>query len=311
MARLKGFLLSRLPRRVVLLFSGLRFSLSGENLELRRRVLNNERHLRMVSKRMLLQYAHLSATPVFQSINDYEAAVYSQNGEDGILLHVFSLIDCHNHRFVEFGVGDGVQCNTANLSLNFGWHGLLMEADGASVHKAQQFYGRMLGPDGRVKIRQARVTAENINTILAEEQIQGEIDLLSIDIDGNDYWVWQAISSIRPRVVVIEYNASFGPRRAIVTKYLENFDARSHHQSGYYHGASLAALDKLAREKGYNLIGCESAGVNAFFVREDLLGEKLQPLTPEEAYFPHYFRTRQMTVDEQWQMIATMPFHEV
>ncbi|MFW6069088.1 MAG: hypothetical protein ACOC9E_05850, partial [Chloroflexota bacterium] len=98
---------------------------------------------------------------------------------------------------------------------------------------------------------------------------------------------------------------------AIVTEYVEDFDVRSRHYSGFYHGASLAALNKLAREKGYRLVGCESAGVNAFFVREDLLGPKLQPLTPEEAYFPHFFRSRSMPVDQQWRMIATLPFREV
>lgn len=311
MANSKQILLKYLPRRLVLFIAAARFSLSGENLALRRRVSNNERHLRMVSKRMLQQYAHLSATPQTQSLNDFEAAVYSQNGEDGILLHLFSLIGCHDHRFVEFGVGDGVQCNTANLSLNFGWRGLLMEADSAELQKAQRFYRRMLGPEGQVKIREARVTAENINSLLAQEDIQGELDLLSIDIDGNDYWVWQAISSIQPRIVVIEYNASFGPHRAIVTEYSESFAARSLHHSGFYHGASLAALNKLAGDKGYLLAGCESAGVDAFFVRKDVAGDKLAPLLPEEAYYPHYFRTQMMTVDEQWQLIAAMPFHEV
>lgn len=307
----KRILLRLLPWRLVQVIAGLKFSLSGENLLLRRRILNNERHLRMLSKRMLQQYAHLSAAPRVQSLNDYEAAVYSQNGEDGILLHLFSFIGCHNYRFVEFGVGDGVQCNTANLSLNFGWRGLLLEADGAKALKAQQYYRRMLGPDGNVKVRQTRVTTDNINRILEEENIQGEIDLLSIDIDGNDYWVWQAISSIQPRVAILEYNASLGPRRAIVVEYLEEIDARARHPSGFYHGASLTALEKLGREKGYVLVGCESAGVNAFFVRQELVTDKLQPLTPEEAYFPHYFRTRHMTVDEQWQRVAAMPFHEV
>lgn len=312
MTRLKRLLLKYLPRGIIVPFSGLKFALSGENLRLQRSMANNERRLRMLSKQLLQQYRHLSADPPAKvSINDFEVAVYSQNGEDGILLHLFSVVGCSEHNFVEFGVGDGTQCNTANLSLNFGWQGLLIEHDLQAAHRARRFYHSKLGPQGKVTVRHDTVTAENIDQILGEERLQGEIGLLSIDIDGNDYWVWRAISSIQPRIVVIEYNASLGPRRAIVSEYSDDFDARAKHSSGFYHGASLAALHKLGGEKGYILVGCESAGVNAFFVRQDLAAEKLQPVTPEEAYFPHFHRTRQMTVHEQWRLVADMPFQEV
>jgi hypothetical protein len=306
-SRLKRRLLAVLPRPLTLLLSGMKFALTGKNLRLNRRVMQSEGHQRMLALRLIAGYEHLRATPKPASINDHELSVYSQNGEDGILVHLFSTIGVHDHRFVEFGVGDGVQCNTANLSINFGWQGLLIEGDRRQAGNAARYYRRRASMAERVKVRNEMVTAENIDHILAEERIQGEIDLLSIDIDGNDYWVWRAISTIRPRVVIIEYNASFGKERAVVVPYEPSAVHRWLHPSGYYHGASLAALNRLATEKGYALVGCESAGVNAFFVRRDLLTEALETPTPEEAYFAHSVRTRHMSPEDQWRLVANMP----
>ena len=311
-SRLKRRLLAVLPRRLTLLLSGLKFALTGKNLRLNRRVMQSERHQRMLALQLIAGYEHLRATPKpGPSINDHELSVYSQNGEDGILLHLFSTIGTHDRRFVEFGVGDGAQCNTANLSINFGWQGLLLEGDRRQAEKATRYYWSRPGIAERVKVRNEMVSAENIDRILGEEGIQGEIDLLSIDIDGNDYWVWRAISTIHPRVVVIEYNASFGKERAVVVPYEPSAVHRWLHASGYYHGASLAALNRLATEKGYALLGCESAGVNAFFVRRDLLTEALETPTPEEAYYPHSVRTIHMSPEDQWRLIAAMPLIDV
>ncbi|HII29760.1 hypothetical protein COT48_04890 [Candidatus Woesearchaeota archaeon CG08_land_8_20_14_0_20_47_9] len=162
-------------------------------------------------------------------INEFK--VYSQNGEDGLIQYIFSRIGICNYRFVEFGVQTGEECNTRNLSWNFGWSGLLMDAEKGYVKEAKTNYRDY----PKVSIVDSFITKDNINKTLSDNGFKGEIDLLSIDIDGNDYWVWQEISIIDPRVVVIEYNASLG-LRSLTVKYDESFVRHEKHPSGWYHG---------------------------------------------------------------------------
>jgi hypothetical protein len=242
-------------------------------------------------------------------INAHERCLYSQNGEDGILAYLFARIGAEDFRFVEIGIGNGEECNTANLAISFGWKGLMMEANENSAFYAQQFFRRMsaLPP----KVVAGKVTPENINGLLKENGFTGSIDLLSLDIDGNDYWVLQAIDVVRPRVLVLEYNTSYGPTRSLSVKYDPDFDPKKYHPAGWYHGASLTALTKLAKSKGLGLIGCDSRGVNAFFLREDLLGGELKELAPEEAFYSLWGRDSKMVPEEQYKSISHLPHVEV
>jgi hypothetical protein len=264
---------------------------------------------------VLSRHVYANDLPTLQTtvtINPFELKIRSQNGEDGILLFIFSQIGTTDRRFVEFGVGDGSICNTANLSLNWGWSGLLMEARTSDVESARRNYRKWLGADShQVRIRKAFVTAENINELLPIEGFQGPIDLLSIDIDGNDYWVWKAIKQIEPRVVIVEYNASFGPKESVTIPYDPQFNAYKFHVSGIFHGASLAALRKLGEEKGYALVGCDSRGVNAFFVRKELLSAGLQAVSEEEAWFPHFDRSRTHSLARQQELLSSFPSIQV
>lgn len=250
--------------------------------------------------------------PGHSIINHHERKVSSQNGEDGILEFIFHRVGVTNRTFVEFGVQDGRECNTANLALNHGWRGLLMESDHDFATAARAYYAEKLGPDAdRVRVREALVTPENINELLTEEQITGTIDLLSIDIDGNDLWVWEAVQVVSPRVVVIEYNASFGPVRSISTAYDPAFDRHAKHPSGFYHGASLSALAKSGRRRGYLLAGCDSRGVNAFFVHEFAeAGSGLGELAPIAAYYPEDRRSV-LTTEEQFETIGHLELVEI
>jgi hypothetical protein len=225
--------------------------------------------------------------PARSVINRHEFSVYSQNGEDGILLYVFSQIGTTNRCFVEFGVADGRECNTANLLLNFGWQGLMMEAASFKYDLARSYFDILLGDEkDRLRILNTLVTAENINTLLSENHVPAEPDLLSIDIDSNDYWVWQAIEVVRPRVVIVEYNPVYGVGQSLTIPYQRGmFDRFDAHPNGLYFGASLAALTRLAHHKGYVLVGCDSTGTNAVFVRQDVLTGTLKPLTPQEAFY--------------------------
>jgi hypothetical protein len=238
--------------------------------------------------------------------------VYSQSGEDGLLLHFFSLIRAPGKSFVEIGIEDGTECNSANLAINFGWRGLLVEGCPTQAGLARDFYHRRhkIEP-GRIQIAAEFVTRENVNQMLVGHGFGGEIDLLSIDIDGNDYWVWQAIEGTQARVVAIEYNASFGPSRSITTKYDPAFDRDIFHPTGWYHGASLSALTRLAHLKGYILAGCDSFGADAFFVKRDLAAGLIEEMTPAEAFYSSAARIRERSDDEQFDLIRHLPYVDV
>lgn len=254
---------------------------------------------------------HFSQKSVFKNA---EFKVCSKHGGDGILAHIFSKIGVTDRSFVEMGVEDGTECNTANLSLNFGWRGLLIDANEEWINKAKVFYKKQLGSraDG-VKMTVGFVTAENINQLIDDNGFRGEIDLLSIDIDGNDYWVWRAIGAVNPRTVVMEYNAAFGPLRSLSVKYDPRFHYQDIHQENpLYFGASLTALSKLAEEKGYVLVACDTHGHDAFFVRKDAAEGKFVALSPEEAFYPNpYIVAKFGDVDRQFERIKRMELAKI
>ncbi|WP_420634729.1 hypothetical protein [Candidatus Palauibacter sp.] len=244
-------------------------------------------------------------------LRNREFKVSSQNGEDGLLAFIFGEVGVTNRRFVEFGVGDGRECNCANLAIWFGWSGLMIEGDSVAAQRAREYYATLTRPDGdELCVRQAHVTAENINETIASAGLRGEIDLLSIDIDGNDYWLWEAIDIVDPRVVVIEYNGSFG-LRSISVPYDPEFVRFRKHRSGWYHGASVGALAKLGERKGYALVGTDSRGVNVFFVRKNVLGGRLRALGAGDAYRPQSKRLVVGTVERQFQAIRHLDYVEI
>ena len=207
---------------------------------------------------------------------DVEFRTYSQNGEDGILLYLFSLLGTTNRTVVEICAGDGYECNAANLLINHGWKGLLVDGDAAQVASGRQFYATCrntwIAPPTFVH---EWITAENVNGSVARQGFGGSIDLLSLDLDGNDYWIWKALDCVIPRVVIIEFNNACGPDRSLTIAYRPDFRLDLSCRP-YRCGASLTALTKLARSKGYRLVGTDSRGVNALFVR-DGLGESVLP----------------------------------
>ncbi len=207
--------------------------------------------------------------------------VYSQSDEDGIIQEIFNRIGTANRTFIEFGVETGVECNSVKLLVE-GWSGLWIEAAAKYVVEIQNHFGPFLA-QSKLRLSQHLITAENINAVFEQAGMSGEIDLLSIDIDYNDYWVWKALTTVKPRVVVIEYNATLRPPMSLVVPY---DPARMWDGSNYF-GASLEALVRLGREKGYRVVGCNYAGANAFFVRDDVAGSHfLDPATAEEHYEP-------------------------
>jgi len=215
--------------------------------------------------------------------------VYSQNDEDGIIQEIFKRIGTRDQTFIEFGVETGAECNTAKLLLE-GWRGLWIEGAPQYANVIRRSLGSFIS-DKRLSLAEAMVTAENVNSLFSQAGFTGEIDLLSIDIDFNDYWVWKAVDAVKPRVVAIEYNPIFRPPMSIVSPY-----EPTHRWDGTnYGGASLEALVRLGETKGYRIVGCSFSGVNAFFVRDDLCGDRfIEPATAEEHYEPtRYFYAAQ------------------
>ncbi len=208
------------------------------------------------------------------SFDDVEFRMYSQNGEDGILLYLFSLLGPGTKTAVEIGAGNGIECNAANLIINRGWRGLLFDGDENNVSVGKEFYES--GPNtswNPPTVTQAWITRDNVNGLITGYGFADEVDLFSLDLDGIDYWIWDALNCVQPRVVVTEYNWTWGPNEARTVPYAANFslpplEGRSHADNIYF-GASLSALVKLGRSKGYRLVGCNRWGFNTLFVRTE------------------------------------------
>jgi hypothetical protein len=241
-----------------------------------------------------------------------EFTVYSQRGEDGILHWLIRSVAIPRRVFVEFGVGNYREANTRFLATNDRWSGLVMDSDAINIRQIQSdpVYWQI-----DVRAVHAFVTRDNINDLLRDNGIIGEIGLLSIDIDGNDYWVFEAIDVIRPALVVIEYNSRFGPSRAVTIPYDPAFNRWRAHPSGLYAGASLRAMCNLAYRKGYSFVGCNSFGVNAFFVRTDLLNDRVPVQSVEDGFVAGQFREARdargrlalLGPEEEQRILASMP----
>lgn len=239
-------------------------------------------------------------------IERYQFSVFSQNGEDGIIQHILSQVGFESCLFIEFGFGL-FENNSLRLMLREGFGGLYIDGSRLNV----EYMNRAIREIGITNVSAVCqfLTTDNIEQTIASAGLSGSIDFLSIDVDGNDYWFWERLSEISPRVVAIEYNASFGPDKAITIPYDPAFERHEKHESGFYAGASLPALTKLGAAKGYELVGCDSSGANAFFVRRDCLVGSLTPMKPGEAYRPNAHRINVgLTTEEQFALIAHLPF---
>ena len=230
--------------------------------------------------------SRLNAPRVAANPREFEFKVYSQWGEDGIIDHLVTRVPLPERTFVEFGVESYTEANTIFLLKHRYWRGLVMDGSPQhvdSIRKSNLMWRHHLMADC------AFITKDNINDLIRRNGFQGDLGLLSVDIDGNDYWTWEAIDVVHPRIVVCEYNSLFGPRATISTPYRADFWRTSAHPSNMYYGASIAALDHLARRRGYSLVAGNSAGNNVFFVRDDCIGD-LARQTPEQAYVQADFR---------------------
>jgi hypothetical protein len=284
--------------------------IEGQQLRLQTRLESVQEALARTEARQIAQQDS-------RDIRDSEFRCFSQFGEDGIIQFLLRHVEIDNEFFVEFGVEDYSEANTRFLLMNNNWSGLVLDSSAENIAKItnnRNYYWKY-----DLRAVQAFITKDNINSILAENGVRGEIGLLSIDIDGNDYWVWDAINIINPVIVIIEYNHRFGPDLAVTVPYDETFDRWTSGRPVVYFGASLKALCLLAERKGYAFVGCNSNGVNAFFVRKDKKSPELRQLSPTDGFVSGKFselRDENGVViksdhEEERRMILSLPLTNV
>ncbi len=246
---------------------------------------------------------------------DHEFKVYSQWGEDGIIDHLVQRVAVTSRSFVEFGVENYTEANTIFLLKHRNWRGLVIDGSADNIHtiKRRTEYWRY-----DLRAEASFITRDNINDIIRRNGFQGDIGLLSVDIDGNDYWIWETIECANPCIVIAEYNSLFGPTAKLSTPYRADFVRSQADPTNMYYGASIAAFADLAERKGYGLVAGNSAGNNVFFVRNDLLGT-LKTLTPQQAYVEAAFReahtpqgeVTHLAFRERQSVIAHLPLVDV
>jgi len=222
-----------------------------------------------------------------KSLNEVEFKVFSQFGDDGIIQWLVNNLDIPNKTFIEFGVEDYRESNTRFLIMNDNWSGFVMDGDQQNVSRIvnSEYYWKH-----ELFTKCAFIDCSNINDLIASCPFDKDIGILHIDLDGNDYWIWKEINIISPIILILEYNSVFGINRAISVPYDSGFMRTKAHYSNLYWGASLRALHTLSTDKGYSLIGCNSAGNNAYFVRNDKLNDVVRMTSLENGYVTSKFR---------------------
>ena len=241
---------------------------------------------KMLSARVLINQMKLRG--IVSSIHEAEFKVFSQFGDDGIIQYLVHSVGIPEDQrvFVEFGVENYEEANTRFLLMNDNWRGLVMDGSPENMSHARTspYYWKC-----DLTAVAAFINRENINDLLHDQGFSGKIGLLSIDIDGNDYWVWERIEVVDPIVVIVEYNSVFGVEHAVTIPYDPDFRRTHAHYSNLYWGCSHRALCLLAERKGYVFVGCTSVGNNAYFIRRDKLGA-LKGLSAEQGYVMSRFR---------------------
>lgn len=240
-----------------------------------------------IQQRQLMQhYLNCKTQKTLPAIKTTGFKVFSQFEEDGILLYLFSIIGEGSKTFIEIGANDGINSNCSNLAVHFGWSGLFFEGDPKLIKRGRKFYSRIPTPwHPKPTYVQAIIKRENINQLINENGLAGDIELLSIDIDGNDYWIWDALEVVQPKVVVIETHTEFATNN-IVVPYDPNYMFPGKHP--VYHGASVIAMNKLAEKKGYRLVAASDLGINQIFLRNDLAVDEIPAIDPASTlWHPH------------------------
>jgi hypothetical protein len=230
---------------------------------------------------------HVKSKLNIKNLEEVEFKIFSQWGDDGIIQWLVAHLDFPSHTFIEFGVSNYRESNTRFLLMNNNWSGFVMDGAQSNVNQIveSEYYWKY-----ELSAIAAFINKENVNDLLKSSRMPEDIGILHIDLDGNDYWILKEIDAVSPTVLILEYNSVFGADRAVTVPYDSSFHRTAAHNSNLYFGASLKALYRLAYEKGYAFIGCNSAGNNAYFVKKSALNDTVREVTLEQGYVSSKFR---------------------
>ncbi|MEH1780030.1 MAG: hypothetical protein V7L26_13090 [Nostoc sp.] len=207
-------------------------------------------------------------------LKDVSFKIFSGNGQDGILLYLLTILGIKHYTIIDIGCGNGINGNSANLIINHGFHGLLIDGDQASLDRGIEFYLKLALPSNNTpNFVNGILIKENVNSIISSSLCKDEVDVLSIDIDSIDLYILDSIFCTIPRIIVLEFNNAWGPTDSKSVPYHDGF-TREWVDGLLYGGASLEAFNKILKAKGYWLIGCDPSGFDAYFIRE---GEDIFP----------------------------------
>ena len=251
-----------------------------------------------------------------KNIQNYEFRIFSQWGEDGIIQYLIKSIEIKNKTFIEFGVEDFFESNCRFLLMKDNWKGFVIDGSKSNIQRLKKsyFYWKY-----QLDSVDKFITKENITEILEISNFEEDLGILSIDLDGNDYFILEAINNFKPRILICEYNSVFGATRKITIPYQSDFYRNNAHFSNLYWGASLPALTHLANKKGYSLVGVNTAGNNAFYVRNDVLNDNVEVLSVESAFSPSKYRESRdeygnltyLKSDKRLDVIKGLPVFEI
>ena len=250
-----------------------------------RKVFNDEVQKELVIKAKLLSLKNKNLKKI-KDLSEVEFQVYSQWGEDGIIDWLVNKSPDIPKSFLEIGTENYKESNTRFLLINKNWDGFIIEADKSSVKdiKSQRIYWRH-----NLTIENTFISQNNINTIIKKNNIPRKLGLLSLDIDGVDYWILKKLSVLDPSIIICEYNSLFGQKKAITVPYKNNYIRSNEHFSNLFYGASIRAFINLLKKRNYFFIGTNSAGNNAFFVKQNIW-KKINKLITDKKIFESKFR---------------------
>lgn len=277
------------------------------------------RELKCIQERNLFLNARIYANAVrdkrLQSLEEVEFQVYSQFGEDGIIQWLIHNAEIENKTFIEFGVEDYTEANTRFLLMNNNWSGLVM--DGSEINMQRLNSWEYLWKYDLTAIS-AFITKENINQLILNAGFKGDIGILSIDLDGNDWWILNAITCVNPRILICEYNNIFGAEKKVTVPYDAEFIRTQKHYSGLYWGGSIAVFCDYAEKNGYYYMGSNLAGNNAFFVRKDCIKRDRVPESAKVFVESKYRESRDklgnltyLKGDDRLKCIESMELYEI
>ena len=272
---------------------------------------DNQSLSQQVQRNIISQYllAKKQGLALYPTLCESGFRVYSEFEEDGMILYVLAMIGFKSKKVVEMCCGAGRECMAANLIINHGFDGYLVDGDNTNTELARAFFQSkkeclLYTP----VLTNSWITIDNVNSLLLDMGCAGEVDVFSLDIDGNDYWIWQAINVIKPRLFVCETHNVIPSDQSLTIEYSPEFDCRKSGHEQDYRGASLLAMVRLCKDKGYRLIGAHRHGFNAFFLRQDEGGDLFPEVSIEEVHNNYWTKLAQ---NQRWPRVKDMKWVKV